>query len=146
MTKTLKMKRRGFLGALVASPFAAKKTAKDIINQETMALTGVPVGSRPIGAEAPFPVNEKSMAKAAVWELLGKKIPDFKMAELKRDASYISFIHPGIATLRSVSTTSKFNMQRQSNLNKAVEHVEREFTSSLLDQREAFKNKFGWWL
>ncbi len=148
------MKRRGFLGMMAASPFAAKQVAEEA----SMKLAGVSVGS--VGNDSKLgyaggltphstdpnecpPVAERSI----IAKLIQSGIPEFKLEELKRYSRYPSSINPNTASLKSVSLVSKINMQAKNDFEKSVDAFKGSFGENpLTKQRDDFYQKHGWWL
>ena len=113
------MKRRSFLGAAVASPFAAKsaaaKAAADGVAMEAMGLGNLSyLFARESVPASVSGTSPSTIALAAVREYLKiNGLPRHKKDEIEHIArTDRGYIDPDVAVLRSVSPTVKARLQR----------------------------------
>lgn len=151
--KTANVKRRGFLGLMAASPFAAKTAAKDILEQEAMNLSGLHVGGLAGNSRNPDLQNsngypDHDTLKSLVAEFLKiNGIPQFKIDEFKEDAKHLNQISPDLSVLRSMSLMTKLSTSRRKYVELQKQGLLDSYLSKGSGAKKAFMKKFnGWWL
>lgn len=141
------MKRRSFLGGLIAAPFAAKQAAE----QTAMGLAKVDVGNAAdyvFGAPKILSAPDTGIEQKPVqWVVkhLSKQFPEWLEESLRRDNSHVHVISPDIATMRSVSLSSKYSMQKQRQLKSAKDRLLRDLHQPWKEERDKFGQMTGWW-
>lgn len=114
--------RRGFMGLLAASPFAAKKTAKEIaakygvdkaLPMPTAANVAMTQAGSPIGsAQSTYAKQSRN----SFMRLLRGQLRDDDVLDIERTARYAADTErmpPSIEALRSVSAVHKQSMHLQ---------------------------------
>lgn len=120
------MKRRGFLGALVAAPFAGRATAEQIAKQSKIATGGLVPRSDVFNYMFTTPGSrtpDKEMWREA-FEL-------FPALRNERESIFfaeetVSSIDPDIAVYRSFSLNAKIAYQRQRNVAHKMQKLQQE--------------------
>jgi hypothetical protein len=141
--------RRSVLKLLGLAPAAAPLAAKAAADAEIAKLTGINVGASagfypthpgPGGSLGFDEYNKLKIAAAGYSEVGG--IPEFVREQLWRNAQYVSYLDPDLASKRSWSMAVKIQTQRERNFQRQLESVRysgRHATASM-----AFKKLTGW--
>lgn len=143
------MQRRSFLGLLGMAPVAAPMAAKAAIERADAELVGVTLnGVAKDSMLVSVGHTERSMlAKAA--SVLNGVVPDWKKRQLREEAKSVRYISPDVATLRSVSLSSKIRIQRERDYNRYLREFEDRYfggSANWFFDREEFNAKHGVWL
>jgi hypothetical protein len=123
------MKRRGFLGALVAAPVAGPAMAKEAVAQ--MAFTTAPdfgLASGAIGAMKDAACNprwmepEEALRKAFKLGIVSREKLAELLATMSIGAGPISsqFLDPDLIASKSFSMTAKARMQKERNMDREI--------------------------
>lgn len=142
------MKRRGFLGMMAASPFAAKEIASNkIMDMAGARIAGPENLAYSVGQSAAVldDPNNNILSKVKDY-LLNKGIPAFKLDELKRGAKVVDRINPNIGCLSSVSMSHKVRMQQAQNFEDRKEYFLHDYKNSFGADREKFQKEMKWYL
>lgn len=137
------MSRRQALAVLATAPVAGVGAAQAIA-QEATELSGVSVfdGHDPVSNTIGL-CCDNSKKRVEHYRKFG--LPDWQKDEIKKSARFVAKIDPDIASLRSVSFSRKFGMQRERNL---AFLLEQPIENALMDvAREKFFASIGgeWW-
>lgn len=143
--------RRAFLralpGAVAAAPIVAKAAADELIAQDAGLGMFNPLGIISGGAgdiPAMEPAGSSSEKRRLRKDFFRKfALPDWERDQMWEDTC-VAGLDPDIAAKKSWSMSVKILTQRQRNFAKRLARQDNRWTYE--DLREAFHQKFGFWL
>lgn len=110
------MKRRSFLGALAAAPFAGRTAAEQIAMQSKISTGGLVTKTEPF--HTLFTVGGSKEPQKEMWREAFSMFPELRAEResLFFEQETVSSIDPDIAVYRSFSLNAKIAYQRQRNV------------------------------
>jgi len=144
--KTAAVGRRGFLRVLGLAPIAGKAVADKAIADATGFNALGSVGLQRYGnPDAPSPLNVADAAKrrSSLLNFFSRfRLPQWEIDQIRRDTAVYA-LDPDIAALRSFSMSVKICMQRERNVARRIEQLERQ--PAYEELRLKFQERHGFW-
>lgn len=150
------LSRRRFLGFLSTAPVAAKRAAEDAaakLADLSIGVSrdhGISVGTGSLAAEGPDAPETMQSKIQFMRKWFGGGIPDWIKEEKRRECTRnVTYIHPNIGGLRSVSLQAKFQMQARRNYEDALDDIHDKIYGGWgyrVDRERELSDKFGVYL
>lgn len=141
------MLRRNFLKAIGLAPVAVvapsvEKLAGVSIFGSTGGISAADAYGMPIAGGPTEPEDPTTMPSKILGWLRGNRLPDFVLERIHRDAhNNIYRFDPDLASYRSFSLSTKFRLQGQREITRAIEDTHRNSAAELA--RAQFRKQFG---
>ena len=131
----MNLNRRSFFGVAAVSPMTAKDIAKRVVEEAQMSASGISYYSDSLYTGVP--ISDPTPQMRSLWDVFKDVgVPDWKRDDLKEDAKRNRTLDPDIAALKSVSLTSKMQMQWERNYERLVQRA--------IDQQQMARQKRSW--
>ena len=144
------MKRRAFLKFLGVSPvagkMAAEKMAMELADVSIHPSSGLNVVSDLGNGLSVERIKQERKPISWLQDFFRKGFPEWLKEKARNESDHVHSIMPDIASLRSVSLSGKYAMQRRFQYEKALEKLKKIGSNNYWDERDKFGKETGWWL